>query len=375
LGPVCDFIETTEVYVDTLYGGHLNVSNAGDRMKTRIFGAVSAAESEIKSERLQSKMLQLAEDGKFAGGPRPFGFEADGIKPRTSEQAVIKAWAEGLLEGKSLRDLQRESAGLMTPRGKAWTYTTIGQLLKSPRIAGLRQHQGEVIGKADWEPVIDRETWERVRAILTDPSRKHRAPVRFLLTDFLYAQRLDADGNVIELRRMSGNRAVNGAKTEDGRDRRIYAAKPGGSVDALKVEEAVEIAVLDATDKTAFLKPAGQAKPVDTSAVEQAQADLDLIKARRDSGELDLEDYLDLIPTYRKALKEAQAAVKEAAPKALPPQAFAWLGKAGALRKHWPDMTPEERREALGYVLERVEVAPAVGQRFKADRLTFVYKA
>jgi DNA invertase Pin-like site-specific DNA recombinase len=366
--PVCDFIETTGVNVETLYGGRLDVSNAGDRAKTRMFGVMSALESEIKSERLQSKMLELAEDGKFAGGARPFGFEADGIKPRPTEQAVIRAWAEGLIAGKSLRDLERETT-LKSPRGNAWTFATIGQLLTSPRIAGLRQHQGEVIGRAVWAPIIDRELWDRVQAILSDPSRKHRAPVRSLLTDFAYARK---DG---KLYRMRGGRATNGTREPDGAYRRIYEAKPGGSVDALKLEEAVELAVLDRTDRTAFIKPSGNAKPVDTSAVEEAQAALDLIKARRESGELDLEDYLDLIPEYRQALKDAQAAVRESTPKALPPQAFAWLGKPGALRQYWPDMTPEERREALSYVLDRVEVESAPGKRFSADRLKFRFKA
>jgi hypothetical protein len=40
--------------------------------------------------------------------------------------------------------------------------------LTSPRIAGLRSHQGEVVGPAVWAPILDETTWKRVRAILTD---------------------------------------------------------------------------------------------------------------------------------------------------------------------------------------------------------------
>ena len=322
-----------------------------------------------------SKMLELAEDGKFGGGPRPFGFEPDGIEPRHDEQAIIRGWAEGLIAGKSLRDLERETT-VRTPRGKTWTFATIAQLLTSPRIAGLRQHQGEVIGKADWEPVIDRALWDQVQAILSDPNRKHRAPVRSLLTDFAYVRK----GK--DLIRMRGGRKA-GPKGSERDYQRTYEAKPGGSIDALKLEEAVEIAVLDATDKTAFVKPAGQAKPVDTSAVEQAQANLDKIKVLRESGELDLDGYLELRPELVRKLKEAQAAAREAAPKVLPPQAFLWLGKPGALRQYWtatdedgkPVMSFEDRREALSYVLERVEVEPAPGARSIADRLSFIFKA
>ena len=372
LVPVCDFIETSGVRAESIVSGHLDLTNAGDRAKTRMFGVMSALESEIKSERLQSKMLELAETGAYSGGVRPFGFEPDGIKPRKDEQAVIRAWAEGLVAGKSLRDLERETT-VRTPRGKAWTFATIGQLLTSPRIAGLRQHRGEVIGKAQWAPVIEQKLWEQVRDILTDPARKHRPRVKSLLTDFLYAVKLDKNGKVVERHRMRGGRKL-GPKGSERDSRRIYEAKPGGSCDAAKVEEAVEIAVLDATDRTAFIKPTGRLKPVDTSAVEEAQAALDLLSEQRKSGKLDLEGYLELRPEYVQRLKDAQAAVKAAAPTAPPPQAFAWLAKPGALRKYWPDMTFDEKREALSYVLERVELAPAVGKAFSSDRLTFRFK-
>jgi DNA invertase Pin-like site-specific DNA recombinase len=393
LVPVCDWIETSGVNVDTLYGGRLDVSNAGDRAKTRMFGVVNALESEIKSERLQSKMLELAEDGKFAGGKRPFGFAANGIDPIEAEQAVIRAWADAILNGSSLRDLERLSVDTKTPSGKAWTFATIHQLLVSPRIAGLRQHQGNVIGKAAWLPVIEPAAWERVRAILTDPSRKHRTPVRYLLSGFLYAQRLDEDGNVIELPKMHGGRAV-GPKGPDGKRigstapdgyRRIYEVKPGGSIDAAKTEEAVELAILDATDRTAFLKPRGKRVEPDTSDVEQAQANVDYLKAQRKSGKLDLEDYVELMAECRQALKDAQAALVESTPVGPPPNVYRWLGRPGALRQAWtatdedgnPVMTFDERREVLAYVLERVEVKPGrAGSRlWDPDRLSFRFRA
>jgi hypothetical protein len=41
--------------------------------------------------------------------------------------------------------------------------------LLNPSIAGLRVHRGEIIGAGNWEPILDRQTWEQVRALLTAP--------------------------------------------------------------------------------------------------------------------------------------------------------------------------------------------------------------
>jgi hypothetical protein len=56
-------------------------------------------------------------------------------------------------------------------------------MLQSPRIAGLRQHRGEVVGEAVWPAIVPRSNWETVLAILSDPSRRaRRAPRSYLLT-------------------------------------------------------------------------------------------------------------------------------------------------------------------------------------------------
>ena len=47
-----------------------------------------------------------------------------------------------------------------------------------PRIAGLRQHQSEVIGEAAWPAIVAREDWEALTAMLNDPSRRSKPPSR-----------------------------------------------------------------------------------------------------------------------------------------------------------------------------------------------------
>ena len=45
-------------------------------------------------------------------------------------------------------------------------------MLVSPRIVGLREHNGEVVGDAVWPAIIDRATHDRLVGLLDDPSRR-----------------------------------------------------------------------------------------------------------------------------------------------------------------------------------------------------------
>ena len=45
-------------------------------------------------------------------------------------------------------------------------------MLVSPRIAGLREHNGEVVGEAMWPAIIDRANHDRLVGLLGDPSRR-----------------------------------------------------------------------------------------------------------------------------------------------------------------------------------------------------------
>jgi site-specific DNA recombinase len=65
-------------------------------------------------------------------------------------------------------------------------------MLLSARIAGLREHHGVVTAAAVWPGIINRETHERLQAILTDPGRQKFNGIdarRYLLSGFLVCGR------------------------------------------------------------------------------------------------------------------------------------------------------------------------------------------
>jgi len=120
---------------------------------------------------------------------RRFGFVGTG-KRRVSraralaEQEAAREAAARVIEGASLRGIVNDwnERGIKTSTGGRWNTRSLRQMLLSPAIAGLGIHHGKLqaepakvkVGPKQWEPVapiLDRETWEQVRAILTDPAR------------------------------------------------------------------------------------------------------------------------------------------------------------------------------------------------------------
>lgn len=166
-----------DVPTHTVQAGPLDLSTPSGRMVARQLGAVARYESEHRSERVRRAFLQNAQQGRRAGGPRPFGYEDDGVTVREPEAAAVRAAVESVLAGASLRSVARDltATGLTTTlKSRAWDAHAVRALLIKPRNAGLRQHQGQVIGPANWPAIVPEEHWRAVVAIVTDPARNTR---------------------------------------------------------------------------------------------------------------------------------------------------------------------------------------------------------
>lgn len=170
-------------------GGDVDLSTGEGLLVARIKGAVAAEEARKIRERTRRKKTEIAETGLPAGGGRrPFGYRPDRLTPDPLEADTLCLAAARVLAGDPLaaivRDLNRD--GPPPVHGGIWRTNAIRKALTAPRTAGLRQHQGRVIGDAAWPAILDRATWERVRAVLTHPDRRHNATARrYLLTGIL----------------------------------------------------------------------------------------------------------------------------------------------------------------------------------------------
>lgn len=78
-----DVCEPRRVQTRTVKAGHLDLTTATGRMIARQLGVQARYEVERMIERQKRKRDEMAQHGKFFGGRRPFGFEADGVTPRS----------------------------------------------------------------------------------------------------------------------------------------------------------------------------------------------------------------------------------------------------------------------------------------------------
>lgn len=157
-------------------GGEIDLSTPQGKMTARIKGAVSRHEVEQASRRIRRKNLELAEQG-WHHGPRPFGWDVRPDKTLSineAEASVVRESAMRTLEGDTLWGIVRElnARGIPTIKGNRWSTAGLRSILRRWRNCGVRTHHGKEMGKGLWEPLYDRETHERLLALLDDPARR-----------------------------------------------------------------------------------------------------------------------------------------------------------------------------------------------------------
>ncbi len=156
-------------------GGDVDLATPQGRMVARIKGAVARQEADQISRRVRRKFDQLAATGRVSnGGKRPFGYHRDRMSVIPEEATIVQELAARVLAGESLHEIVRDLNARKVPTvsGVPWSRVSVRTLLCGPRLAGLRQHRGAIIGPAAWPAILDRATWEAVRARLTDPARR-----------------------------------------------------------------------------------------------------------------------------------------------------------------------------------------------------------
>jgi site-specific DNA recombinase len=174
-------VEATGIQVATTQGGDWDLATPEGRFMARQLGLLARLESEKLAARAARTKRQEAEAGRAHMGPiRPWGFEEDRVTHRPAEAAEVRAAAAQLLDGASLASVARAVGRPPDSVKKA---------LRSPRMVGVRRHRGSEY-PAVWEPILDRDTWLAVQAVLAGRKVPGREPGgararRTLLAGFL----------------------------------------------------------------------------------------------------------------------------------------------------------------------------------------------
>jgi hypothetical protein len=171
-----------EIKLATTGQGEIDLYSPTGVMMAQIKTAVSEHEIAMMKVRQRRAAKQKAEHGK-PQWKKAFGYlpdtrskeDDDGTRepdPKTSK--LVKKAYQAILTGASLKDICRlfNNANAFGLTGRPWTESTVSLFLRAPRNAGLRSHNGEIVGNGTWTPLVDVQTWKAVQAKINAPGRK-----------------------------------------------------------------------------------------------------------------------------------------------------------------------------------------------------------
>jgi DNA invertase Pin-like site-specific DNA recombinase len=352
-----EVIEAAGVDVATVKAGDIDLASPSGRMVARNLGVAAQYESEHKAERLARKHEEIATEGRWKGGPRPYGYRPLGggcLEVVPEEAEVIREAARRVLAGESVYGVARDLSErkLPTARGSQWRTPTLRGILASPTVAGYREHHGTIVGKAKWEPILDEATWRRLRLMIRDPSRTRIPPRRAYLLTGGIARCGRCDAPLHAQRKESGARqyACIGGPDKGGCGGLTCAAEP--------LEALITEAVFLRLDAPRLGQAVAKANSDSDAAGELAAVEgrLEELAEMYASGDIDRSEWLRARRSLDVRRQRAQASLgRDERDRALEP----FANRPGVLRKAWPSMSLDQQRAVMFAVVDRVIVGPA----------------
>lgn len=145
------------LYFGTLQGS-IDLSTSDGRMLARVMVAAANKSSADTARRVKWKHEDNQQQGKPAGGPRPFGFMPDRVTHDPREAEEVRKAARHLLEGGSVNDLVTDfrNRGVYTTLGNPFRPGSFRAMLRNPRLKGMRARwEKPAKGQGAWVPVLD----------------------------------------------------------------------------------------------------------------------------------------------------------------------------------------------------------------------------
>jgi len=357
-------------------------------------------ESEVKAERVRSKIEQSARAGKqMGGGNRPYGYAIEykivsqpGEKVRRRitrvavnpiEGPIVAECAKRVLAGESLHSVCRDlnDRRIPTSAGGQWQHMTLRRMLCSARISGRRQYiaegsfsgprplVGEIVAdESEWPAIITAEQSDRLRTLLTRPDRRTTpgSARKALLSGILHCARC-------------GHPMV--SRPQSGRPRYVCNPDTGHgdacgrlTIDAARADAHVRDLVLAALDNPVMVARllARDASGPDLHARIRADEDLlEALAADMGSGEISRAEW-KAARTPIVARLEAARAQLAATTQTSALQGF--VGSYDDMVTRWDAANTSQRRAVLTAALEKLIVHPATVRKFDPDRIVPVWQ-
>jgi DNA invertase Pin-like site-specific DNA recombinase len=168
--------------------GDLDLESEEGRLKLRLMVAIARMEVERKSNRQRAADEQRADSGALPS-ERSFGYV--GRELHELEAPALRNAYMSLLAGESMVSIAKHltQQGFMGRKsGRPMTNVSVRGMLLNPRNCGFRGLRGEIRGKGDWEPIVEREIWEAACVIMRshEPGHKGIGTARRWLGSGLY---------------------------------------------------------------------------------------------------------------------------------------------------------------------------------------------
>jgi hypothetical protein len=311
-----------------------------------------------------------------AGGRRGFGMKPGHLEIEEPEAELIRAAARDVLDGASLTSIARSwnEAGVTTTRGGTWNVSNTRRLLIAPHIAGRRMFRGEVVESDVIPRVVDDETWNALRSLLTDPSRARKQGSE-MHRPFSGVIRCSTCGSAMKprTRRSEGLRPSYVCRREAGN-----GGCGGRSIAADPLDELLLGVIVEYLGDEPLARALAQRD--DAADAELADRIIALRKAREDAIALFADGHLtrsELVTAQQKnaaalAPLEAELARRGGS------QAIASLGPGETVLEAWESRGHAWRRDLVRAVIASVEIAPNSRRgraAFDPSRVTVTFTA
>jgi site-specific DNA recombinase len=348
--------------------GDTDIGQGDGIMVARIMAAVAANQSDSASRRIRRKNDERAAAGlPHKTGERAYGYELDRMTIVESEATTIRECAARFLAGESLVSVAAwlQASGIRTATGQnEWRTPTLRNLLKSPRVAGLREHRGEIVGEAAWPAILTRAQHEQITARFKESAATNRrTPRRYLLSGKVYCG-------------LCGTKMVSSPDA----GRRRYGCRKGPDfggcakifINAEPLEDWIVRAVLTRLDSPAT---AAAMRAVSDSSAESTTLtnELDALNVQMDELRTAMTDRLIPMKEWIKArgpIEERIEATRKRLARLNSGNALAqYAGRGSDLFEAWDsaDMTLQRQAAVIGTLIDRVVIHPAAAPSNRMD--------
>ena len=257
--------------------------------------------------------------------------------------------------------------GFTGSKGAPLSVTGLSRSLLSPRSVGLATLRGEVVGKSTEGAILDRELWERVRAVMTDPARRTTtvgAPASHLLTGLLRCPQ----GHRMQA---SNRHNASGSKTpiyKCQRDGRSCAPRRRDLAERPVVELVAEMLTRWSGQLLAVASPTAGAAQVKAAAeVAALRTRLDTLAALASSGDLDPDDFAAAARGVRERLADAEGRAARVTGRPATARLMKDPRGPAAAWRHAVEHDTDTARAVLRELVERVDLKPPAVPRKPAE--------